>query len=66
MKDSYPININQEVINSENCVKLLGVEIDNKISFKKHISKLVKKTSNQLNAISTIQKFMVLRKNKFC
>ena len=66
MKDSYPININQEVINSENCVKLLGVEIDNKISFKKHISTLVKKPSNQLNAISAIQTFMVLRKNKFC
>ena len=29
MKDSYPLNINQEVINSENYVNLLGVEIDN-------------------------------------
>ena len=37
MKDSYPININQEVINSENCVKLFGVEIDNKLSFEKHV-----------------------------
>ena len=27
MKDSYPLSISQEVINSENCVKLLGVEI---------------------------------------
>ena len=36
MKDSYSLNINQEVINSENCVKLLGVEIDNKLSFEKH------------------------------
>ena len=35
MKDSYPLNINQEVISSENCVKLLGVEIDNKLSFEK-------------------------------
>ena len=58
MKDSYSLNINQEVINSENCVKLLGVEIDNKLSFEKHISTLVKKASNQLNAISRIQKFM--------
>ena len=33
MKDSYPISINQDVINSENCVKLLGVEIDNKLFF---------------------------------
>ena len=58
MKDSYSLNINQEVINSENCVKLLGVEIDDKLSFEKHISTLVKKASSQLNAISRIQKFM--------
>ena len=58
MKYSYSLNINQEVINSENCVKLLGVEIDNKLSFEKHISTLVKKASNQLNVISRIQKFM--------
>ena len=32
MKDSYSLNINQEVINSENCVKILGVEIDKKLS----------------------------------
>ena len=36
MKDSYSLNINQEVINSENCLKLLGVEIDNMISFEKY------------------------------
>ena len=66
MKDSYSLNINQELINSENSVKLFGVEIDNKLSFEKHISTLVKKASNQLNAISRIQQFMGLRKNKFC
>ena len=54
MKDSYPLNINQEAINSEKCVKLLGVEIDNKLSFEKYISKLGKK-GNQLNTISRIQ-----------
>ena len=37
MKDNYSLNINQEVINSENCVKLLGVEIDNVLSFRKSI-----------------------------
>ena len=63
MKDSYSLNINQEVINSENSVKLLGVEIGNKLSFEKRISTLVKKTSNQLNAISRIQKFMGFKEN---
>ena len=56
MKDSCPLNISQKVINSENCVKLLSVEIDNKLSFE--ISTLIKKAGNQLNAISRIQKFM--------
>ena len=61
MKDSYSLNINQEVINSQNCVNWLGVEIDNKLSFKKHISTLVTKASNQLNEISRIQKFMCFK-----
>ena len=51
MKDSYPLNINYQKINSENCVKLLGIEIDNKLCFEQHISTLCKKASNQLNAI---------------
>ena len=39
-------------------MKLLGGEIDNKLSFEKHISTLVKKASNQLNVISKIQTFL--------
>ena len=58
MKDSYALNINNQTINSENCVKLLGIEIDNTLSFNKHISTLCKKASNQLNAIGRIQKYM--------
>ena len=57
MKDSYALNINKQTINSENCVKLLGIEIDNKLSFDKHISNPCKKASNQLNAIGRIQKY---------
>ena len=58
MKDCYSLNINQETFNSENCVMLFGAEIDNKLFFEKHISTLVKKASNQLNAISRIKEFM--------
>ena len=47
--------MNQEVIDSENCVKLLGVEMDNKLSFEKHIYTRGKKASNKLNAISRMQ-----------
>ena len=54
MKDSYALNINNQTINSENCVKLHGIETDNTLSFNKHISSLCKKASNQLNAIGRI------------
>ena len=33
VKDSYPLNINDLTINSENSIKLLGIGIDNKLSF---------------------------------
>ena len=47
MKDSNPLNINQKLINFEDCVKLHGVEINNKLSFGKYISILGKKASTQ-------------------
>ena len=39
-------------------MELLGVEMGNKLSFEEHIPALVKKASNQLNAISRIQRFI--------
>ena len=47
MKDSYVLNINNQTVNSENCIKLLGVEIDNALSFDQRNSNLYKKASNQ-------------------
>ena len=41
MKDSYPLDINDLTINSENSVKLLSIEIDNRLSFEQQISTLV-------------------------
>lgn len=64
-KDSYPLHINQEVIESEKCAKLLGVKIDNKLFFEKYISTLGEK-GNELNIISRMQKFMGFKEKKFC
>ena len=62
MKDSYALNINNQTINSENCVKLLGIEIDNTLSFNKHIFTLCKKARNQLKAIERVEKCMNFKK----
>ena len=64
MKNSYALNINNQTINSENCVKLLGIEIDNTLSFNKHISTLCEKASNQLNAIRRNQKYMSFKEKE--
>ena len=58
MKDSYALNISKQTIDSENCVILLGIEIDNTLSFDQHISGLCKEASNSLNAIGRVQKYM--------
>ena len=56
MDDSFALNISNQTINSENFVKLLGIEINNKLSFDKHICNLFKRASNQLNVVGKIQK----------
>ena len=42
-------------IESKNSVKLLGIEIDNKLPFDKHIVTLCKKVANHLHAICRLQ-----------
>ena len=48
--------IDWKMANSEKNVKLLGISIDNNLSFEDHISALCKIANNQLNAIGRIQK----------
>ena len=65
MKDSYPLNVNDRTVNSENSVKSLEIEIDNKLFFEQHSSTLCNKASKQLNAIEKYKNSWVLRKKKF-
>ena len=48
------LTINNVEIKSKESVTLLGIEIDNKLNFEKHVSTICKKANNQLNAISRI------------
>ena len=45
-------------IESENSVTLLGITIDNRLSLDDHISKLCNKASMQLNAIFRLKKYV--------
>ena len=57
------LNINGVELTMESSVKLLGIEIDNKLNFEKRISNICRKTSNQLNAICRLETFMAQKKS---
>ena len=52
------LNINGLELTMESPVKLLGIKIDNKLNYKKHISNIYKKAINKLNTICRQQMFM--------
>ena len=52
------LNTNVVEVTIESSAKLLSIEIDNKLDFKKHISNIRKKASNQLNVICRLETFM--------
>ena len=54
----WKILIHWPTNNSEKSIKLLGIEIDTKLSFEEQSTTLCNKASNQLNAIGRIQKFI--------
>ena len=52
------LTICNKVIQSVEYVKLLGIHIDDKLRFDKHISTLCKRASQQCNALNRIAKFL--------
>ena len=57
-KDEASIKIDDTDITSSSSEKLLGVLIDNKLTFNEHVSKLCKRASNKLHALARISKYM--------
>ena len=56
--NSIPLKIDNSTIKCSKDVTLLGLTIDCKLSFSKHISDICKKAANQLNAIKRFQKHL--------
>ena len=52
------VYLNLDLIESEETVKLLGLTIDNKLTFEEHITKLLKKGNQKLHALFRIKCFL--------
>ena len=59
------MNIEEFVIKKSNAEKLLGINMDTKLSFQNHISSLCKKASQKVHAFARIIIYIDLSKRKF-
>ena len=50
----FRLNVNDKITSCSNEVKLLGITIDNKLKFRKHIKDICKKASYKLHALRRI------------
>ena len=51
------LKIKNNLIQSESKIELLGLTIDNRLSFHSHISSICKKAAKQLNALKRLGSF---------
>ena len=58
------INIDQKKIKAVSKVKLLGIEIDDKLNFNHHINNICKSASNQLNALIRLKHLLGFEERK--
>ena len=64
LQNDREANIGEIIIKSSNSEKLLGVIIDNKLSFEKHINNLCDKASQKLNALARVSSYVDLPKRR--
>ena len=62
--DSASIKIEESTISAKDLQRLLGVDIDNKLSFEANVTNLCNKASQKLNAISRLSPFLDFEKKK--
>ena len=56
--DTVTAKIGNEIIQSSTSVKLLGITIDNKLTFNDHVTKLCNKASKKIHALGRIASYM--------
>ena len=57
-KENISLNLECDIIESSDTVKLLGVFIDRKLDFSEHVSKLCKKGNQKMHALARISKYL--------
>ena len=57
-------NIGDFSIENSDCEKLLGVKIDNKLTFDYHVSDMCKKANRKINALARIEPFININKKR--
>ena len=58
-------NINGDIIKNSESEKLLGVTIDYKLNFEKHLSKICDKASQKFNALARIYSYININKTYY-
>ena len=58
------INIGEFSIENSDCEKLLGVKIDNKLTFDCHVSDMCKKADKKISALARIAPFININKRR--
>ena len=58
------IKIDSFDINNTQCQKLLGITLDNKLTFNSHVTILCAKSSQKLHALSRVSQYMTLKQRK--
>ena len=56
------INVKDSLISNEKMVKLLGVAVDNKLSFEPHLNLVSKKINQELRALARVSRFISKKK----
>ena len=60
--DNVSVTINNEIIEGEEFVKLLGINVDNRLTISEHVTNLCKKGNQKLHALARISKFLCKEK----
>ena len=62
--ENINLMIEDHAISNSKCQKLLGIKIDNKLSFNEHLDEMCKKAGQKLNALARLTPFMNIRKRR--